>query len=252
MFFSNLASRTFECKAKHVTLTGYHIDNPGFLSDEDKKRVFEELYPVAVSAFSRERSEEMEKDVWEHVFSVDGLLVVTDIIDGKETVVAFRMWQFIEYSVTEGDILYLAGMCVHKDYQGKGIGRALLDYVLWQDLRRQFTSVDQICPLPPCRYVVLRTQNPVMKRAFDKATGVVSYPCEVGGEIPESIRKVAQKVANFLGDTGFDSATLTSPALYGHSLYGHNPSVDDPRYKRLFNDMNLNRGDAMVCVWRRE
>jgi GNAT superfamily N-acetyltransferase len=249
MFFPT--RHTFVCKTKVGDLPGYHIDNPGHLSDDQKQHVFRSLYPVALSAFSQEPSDEIARDVYNHLFSVDGLLIVVEENDGQSVPVAFRMWKFIEHSVVEGDILYLAGMCVQRSHQGQGIGSALLDYVLHQDLRRQVVGVDQICPLPPCQYVALRTQNPVMKRAFDKATGYTSYPCSVNDDIPEHVQQVAAKVAHHLGDDAIDLDTLTTSGLYGRSLYGHNPHTSDPTYESLFNRMDKTHGDAMVCVWRR-
>ncbi len=242
----------FVCDCKKGKLVGYHFNYPNSLPEEEKERIFDMLYPVALSAFAQDPSDEIADDVRNHIFSVGGLLVVTDVDEqGSEFVVAFRMWDNISYSILEGDILYLAGMCVKEDYQGYGIGRVLLDYVLFKDSQHKMHSIDQVCPLLECKYVALRTQNPIMKRCFDEATGEMSYPKSGDELIPDHIKDVGAQVAKHLKDFAFNSDTLTSRGLYGRSLYGRNPQVQDSRYKSLFAGINQDKGDAMVCVWQR-
>ncbi|MCD5381501.1 MAG: GNAT family N-acetyltransferase, partial [Candidatus Pacebacteria bacterium] len=140
---------SFTCGTKTGELEGYHCNNPGSLSEHEKKELFRLLYPVALDAFSREHSSGMKEDVWKHIFSSKGLLVVLDNAgQEKRRIVAFRMWDIIWFSVLRGDILYLAGMCVRKQYQKIGIGSSLLKYVLFKDEQRRVRSVDQVCPLP--------------------------------------------------------------------------------------------------------
>lgn len=244
----------FTCHTKNGELQGYHCNYPQSLPEEEKDDLFRLLYPVALSAFSRNHSSELEKDVWDHIFSSDGLLIVFDErgVSGKN-VVAFRMWDIVWFDVLDGDILYLAGMCVKKEYQKIGIGSSLLKYVLYKNEQHRMRSVDQFCPLPECTYVALRTQSPVMKKCFDEAIGDISYPRESGESIPENIKKVASKIARHLNDDSFVPETLTSPNLYGGSLYGVTPCSEHDQYTSLFTSaLNTADGDAMVCVWQRK
>lgn len=242
----------FECDCKKGNLIGYHFNYPKSLLEEEKEHIFNMLYPIALSAFSQDPSDEIANDVRDHIFSADGLLIVADIDkQGNEFAVAFRMWDNIQYRILEGDIIYLAGMCVKKDYQGYGIGSVLLDYVLFKDRQHKMSSVDQVCPFLVCKYVALRTQNPIMKRCFDEAIGEVSYPKGVDELIPDQIKDIAVLVATHLGDNTIDPDTLTSRGLYGRSLYGCNPHSKDNQYESLFAGINRDKGDAIVCVWQR-
>lgn len=243
--------RRFSCPTKVGEMDGYHCDNPGLISETEKQELFQHLYPVALSAFSQEHTPEREADVWKHIFSSQGLLLVVDQTSDDYRVVAFRMWDVIWFDLLEGDILYLAGMCVKKEYQKIGIGSSLLRYVLARDEHRRTGGMDQFCPLPPCTYVALRTQSPVMKKCFDEATGVVSYPRAPGEEIPVDIQKAAARVAEHLHDDSFLPERLVSPNLYGGSLYGVSPCSEDDRYQSLFSNLDASGGDAMVCVWHR-
>ncbi len=242
--------KTFDCLTSRGMCKGYHFDYPDSLGDAEKRQIFEMLYPIALNAFSQDDSEEFKKDVSEHIFSADGLLIVVDEINDNIPV-AFRMWDIIDFSVLNGDILYLAGMCVQKEYQKCGVGSVLLNYVLHQDARRQMIGKEQICPIPKCKYVVLRTQNPAMKFYFDNAICDISYPKSIGMSIPDDVKRAASAVARYLKDDHFDSETLISNSLYGQNLYGHKLVAHNKKYERLFSSLNADNGDAIMCVWRR-
>jgi len=227
----------------------YRIDYPGKLSGEVRESLLNSLMPVAVSAFRQKETKELRRDVEQHIFEFEGLLIVAD---ENGVPVAFRMWEFIELNFIAGtDILYLAGMCVHEDWQRQGIGEILLQYVLREDFRRSLPDAHAFGPLPLAPYVVLRTQNPIMKCCFDRAIGEESYPLSGSSEIPADIARVGQIVSRHLGDTHFDSDVMISRGLYGHSLYGTSPTSPSDKYASLFSQLDLTAGDSMVCVWRR-
>lgn len=143
-------------------------------------------------------------------------------------------------------------MAIHVDYQGLGIGAALLRQVLKDDFLRGMSDIHMPVPLPPAPYVVFRTQNPMMKYCFDKAVGVETYPRVNDDSVPSDIAHVSQVVAKNLGDDHFDPLTMTTRGIYGHSLYGQPPSPPNDDYGRLFGRINAAAGDAFVCVWRRQ
>lgn len=237
----------------HNTKTGeveiYRIDYPGKMPENKRNALLDSLMSVATSAFRQQETKLFRKDVEEHIFGFEGLLVVTN---EEGDPVAFRMWEFIELNFVAGtDILYLAGMCVHESWQRQGIGELLLQYVLREDFRRSLPDEHAFGPLPLAPYVALRTQNPIMKYCFDEAIGNESYPLLEFPEIPGDIARVGQIVARRLGDTHFDPNTMISRGLYGHSLYGTQPIPPNHEYKTLFGQLNTAAGDSMVCVWRR-
>jgi len=220
---------------------GYYFDGVKYMSDIKKQMLFEHTYPVAASAFGR-NDVAIKKDVYEHLASANHFSIIMN--DNKG--IAFRLWDFIPIDKVN-DVLYLAGMCVHKDYQGKGIGKCLLELVLQSDGYRQIHSVDQICALPPCKYIVFRTQNPIMKRCFEAFVGEEIYP-RFGEDVPSDIVAAASVVVNSLGDS-LDSSMI-SRGVYGKSLYGDEVSVRSTPVS-VFSAINVANGDAVYCVWRR-
>lgn len=243
-------AKIHSCITKRGNLGLLRLDYPKYLPEETRKFLLDSLMPVAESAFQQTPDRDFRKDVEEHVFSSDGLLIV---ISDEGVPVAFRMWDHIVLNFVAGtDILYLAGMCVHRDWQCLGIGEALLQYVLRNDIRRSMPDEHAFAPLPLAPYVALRTQNPVMKCCFDRAIGMESYPRLDDDVIPTDIAYVGQKVSDHLGDMHFDSKVMMSRGLYGHSLYGRPPVPPNNNYARLFARLNAEQGDAMVCVWRRQ
>lgn len=227
----------------------FRIDFPRSMPKEAKRALLDSLMPVAASAFRQKETTEFRKDVEEHIFGFDGLLVVTN---EKGIPVAFRMWEFIELNFVAGtDILYLAGMCVHEAWQRQGIGELLLQYVLREDFRRSLPDSHAFGPLPLAPYVALRTQNPIMKCCFDRAIGEESYPLLECPEIPGDIARVGEIVARRLNDVHFEPKTMISRGLYGHSLYGTPPIPPNHEYESLFSRLDIVAGDSMVCVWRR-
>lgn len=231
-------------------LSLHRINNPRHIINEERDALLNRLLPVAASAFQQEIDSDFRRDVENHIFNADGLYIVQD---EDSVAVAFRMWDFLVYNFVAGtDILYLAGMCVHKEWQHKGIGEELLHCVLREDLRHCLHDKHAFAPLPPAPYVAFRTQNPIMKRCFDKAVGVESYPRLCDETIPDDIANVGALIAKRYGDAHFEPETMISRGVYGHSLYGYRPVTSDEAYESLFSRMDVEAGDGMVCVWRRQ
>lgn len=226
---------SFVCHGKKQDFTGYHVRSPADFPESVQSMLFEMLYPIALEAFRQNPSDMFYRDVHQHLFSYDNLIVVMN----KGNPVAFRVWQVLS---CKEKIMYLAGMCVKSTHQGIGIGEGLLRYILELSLREGggFGS----------KYVAMRTQNPVMKKCFDGAMGGVSYPN--GTEIPEDVKDVGFLVARHLNDEKYDRETLVSSCAYSGSLYGTPPAVvSEDSYVRTFQLVNVDRGDAVMCVYRR-
>jgi hypothetical protein len=100
-----------------------------------------------------------------------------------------------------------------------------------------------------CSYVALKTQSPVMKRCFDQAIGVISFPNK--GVAPESVRNVGVFIAECLKDISYNEDTFIFVGVYGSSLYGTVPYIADILYRKQFAALDQARGDAMLCIWQR-
>ncbi len=220
----------FLCVTKRGGLRAVHISEPANLPSDIQQELFQALFPVACDAFQQNQTEDFSADVRQHLFSWEGLIVVL----GDDVPVAFRMWQV--FPSDQGNILYLAGMCVRRKYQGIGIGESLLRYVM------------RIYLIERNYFIALRTQNPVMKKCFDRAVGGLSYPN--GTAVPWDIRAAGILLAERLGDTGYDPDTLISRRAYRGSLYGDSPEpVDESAYTNVFGGIDANMGDAVFCIW---
>jgi hypothetical protein len=230
--FSNFIN--FSYKIGNDECIGYHIKNPNTLSSNLKLELFGILYPIALEAFKQDESENFSKDVYQHIFSYDNLAII--IKEGQP--VAFRMWQV--YLQEERKILYLAGMCVRTMHQGIGIGEGLLKYVMQLFQQESGSSLSD--------YIVMRTQNPIMKRCFDKAIGGISYPN--GKKLPQHITEIGSYMAQILDCKNFDHDTLISRGVYSGSLYSTPPTkVNESMYLNVFNKCNIAQGDAIICIW---
>ena len=220
----------FLCVTKYDKLRAVHIREPAKLPSGMQQELFQALFPVACDAFQQNQTEAFSADVRQHLFSWEGLIVV--LRDGVP--VAFRMWQV--FPSDRGNILYLAGMCVRRAYQGIGIGESLLHYVMRMYLVERN------------HFIALRTQNPVMKKCFDCAVGGLSYPN--GTALPWDIRAAGILLAERLGDTGYDPDTLISRRAYQGSLYGAPPDpVNEQPYMNAFSSIDASMGDAVFCIW---
>lgn len=233
MVFNQFSS--IVCHGKRVSFSGCHACFPHQLASDVKSEVFKLLYSVAMDAFRQQPSEAFEKDVFQHIFSYDNLIVVFD--EGQP--VAFCMWQVLQDQ--SRSILYLAGICVQSDHQGIGMGEGLLNFALGLYRAGEFGVREQ--------YVVMRTQNSVMKKCFDRSVGGLSYPN--GQEIPLSVQEIGSLVADYLGDYNYDPETLLSRGIYSKSLYGTSLAlVDESGYTETFRTIDIDQGDAVICVWQ--
>jgi len=215
--------------------TVYVVKHPSTLTVDVQQYLFEILFPVALSAFNREETDSFVCDVRCHVLNGCSLMFLAAQV-GKRTIPkAFCIWDTIESEY--GRVLMLSGICVLQEFQGKHIGKGFISFALKHFKEK---GID---------FIVLRTQNPVMKKTLDSALGKESFPL-IDCEIPDMISSVAQCVADALGDFLFNPQTLVSKGVYGKSLYGGElPSVEEPGYKRLFSEVIApHSGDAMYCI----
>ncbi|NTV44323.1 MAG: hypothetical protein HGA67_01330 [Candidatus Yonathbacteria bacterium] len=215
----------------------YVVDMPGSLSRKDRDVLFTLLFPIAQSAFQREVTPAFREDVRRHLFGGGPLMFLADSAVCSAVPRAFCIWDSVWCDQVSA--LLLSGVCVSRDFQRMGLGTGFIKFAM------------EYLKTPRTNFLVLRTQNPVMKKTLDDAVGVESFP-RVNEHVPGDVSTVAGHIAQALGDSRFESQTLTSPKVYGQSLYGEEiPSLEDVRYRKLFSELiSQKEGDAMYCVFR--
>ena len=218
-----------------VTINGKigWLVNPNELSGKFQEELVSALYPVAKSAFGQEDSHGFYQDVRDHILNTDNLLIVGDTACIP---IAFRMWKFINHS--DYTVLYLAGMCVDSEWQGKGLGRAMLQFVI------NYTETVNVF----WTHAALRTQNPVMQKCFDgisKKSAMYKFGDAV---IPVEIQEVAKIVAISIGDTKLEPEKLVSRKVYGSSLYGEKTRIVEKSQGTNFANLDQEVGDAAYCI----
>lgn len=229
------SSEWFFVKTKVGELQG-HCFLPAMLTETEKQTIFEYVYFVGLSAFIQNPSEEMEKDIYNHLFNEDRLYIVLNktIPWGASTVGEARVIAFLstrDIETKKGNMLYISGICVDPAYQGKGLGTSLMN----EAYKRGSYKVAS-----------LRTQNPVMKQAFDLTIGGVSHPN--GTKPPQEVLSIADELAQILKVKNYQSERMVCPAVYGSCLYGIEPSSRSDYYDNKFNEIDKQKGDSILCV----
>lgn len=171
---------------------------------------------IASSGFVQPISPELQVDVDQHLH--EGQLV-NSIIDRGETI-GFAIFKMF------GEVLYLAGIILHEDHQGKGIAPQVVD------LARAATGA---------KWLGLRTQSPVMWAAAQKMVCSI-FPHPSTGDVQTYL--AAQELARDLGMN-----QVIHHGFYGGPLYGHKPTHHYPRIQNWWDSLcQFDRGDAVVVV----
>jgi hypothetical protein len=226
-------SQTIQTKKGLMNL--HYMRNPRALSSKYKDLVFKLLYPIGLNALGHEDSEHAAEDIRTHLFSSNNLQVVTDPTHGNKTV-AFQIWDILtldsEDKANRVRVLYIAGICVHQNYQALGVGKALLTLLLKceKDL-----------------YIAMFTQNPILKQTVDSLLGTPTYPNHTS--TPKHIQSIAKRLASHMKLSKFDAETLVHARRYSTRLIHQRPSaIVDAVYVQLFNRLRYDEGDAFMCI----
>lgn len=232
-------SDSFICRSKVGDFQTYQL-NPDDLSEEEKSAVFNAVYFIGLTAFVQNPSEKMEKDIYAHLFEEETLFVTfskpIDWRGSNETMpraIAFLAYRGIR--INNEDVLYISGICVDPSYQGSGIAMSLMN----EAYKRGFYKA-----------LALRTQNPVMKQAFDKSIGGASYP-NGDMEIPENVKSIGNELSKIFKAGNYNRDTLHCINCYSSSLYGLEiESKNDDCINKEFCKLGRDKGDAMFCIKR--
>lgn len=169
--------------------------------------------------FRVEESPSLRQDVANHLGEGD---VYTVEVDGAPSGFAI----FHRYP---GHVLYLCGIMLVPDVQGRGLCERIIRGVL----------------TPEDRFLGLRTQSPIMWAAGRRVCRDGWLPRQTDVRDPELLR-VGQEVSARI-DTSFPF----HPGRYGSALYGVKPVHRDPGVQAWWDQhCDFARGDAVVCVGR--
>jgi len=223
---------------KRGVFNGSYITNPGLMPMSVKRAVFDDFYPVAVYAFEQNKNEEFEKDVWEHLFNVDGLMLAWNELAsyGKGTQErGSAFYTYTEIDTPYGLVLYIKAMAVDFSMQGNGISRAFVDAnVAYQNYA----------------YATARTQNPI----------VVNVMANVFGDVAPITRKprlVEQEVGRIIAKPlkmgrKFSHTTLVGKGVYPGQLNGTLPEPKTDGAKKVLRNLRRlidpTKGDCVICV----
>jgi hypothetical protein len=223
-------------ETKRGAQKGYLIENPSAtLPLAVKRAIFDDFYPVAVSAFAQNKSEGFEQDVFHHLFEVGGLILAynedTKYAHNKFVPrgIAFRTYS---YFPELGGITYIEGTAVDPAYWGIGF------YQAFTKAMRARTNGDS-------QYFASRTQNPVVLTALHRIFGNVSpVPSQATSEMLE----VGKVIASFLKMKGYDDQRMVGTKTYGGRLSGNPQTAKNDIEEKLLSLINPDNGDCVIAV----
>ena len=176
----------------------------------------EKAVELVAGGFCQSTTPELVEDTRAHLAEADFCLVMSH--GGLD--VAFALFRVI------GDMLYLVGIMVAPDFRGKLISQHLVIHAL---------------SLTGCKYLGLRTQNPVM---WSSARHVcTSWFPDPDTEIPIELLEIAQKYA-----VEVSASYPVAKGFYGQPLYGTKPNQRNPKIQSWWDGMcDFERADAVFC-----
>lgn len=218
--------RKFKLATSRGNFEAFLLKKPGEnLSMKVKTAIFNEFYPVALSAFGKTESPQFNLDVSNHLFNVGFLILVFDF-ENEGAGVAFRTFTFLDYKQLK--ILYIEGTAIKAEYQGRGI---------YQNLTKELaTGMD---------FVVSRTQNPVVITALSKLFREV-YP--VTAKPNETIKNIGFYVSEHLNMSEYERDFMIGRKTYGGILTGTLPDTGNGMKKAVFKLINPEDGDCLIVV----
>ncbi len=174
-------------------------------------------------------SEITREDVEHHVLDVDELYLVKE----NDHLIGFASYDNLIYD--KQDILYLSGMVIDPEHQGKGIFGRVNSKIIKQESPDLFA---------------MRTQNPAIYSATAKLSSEI-YPNNVtaSSSVPSDIQSIGNYIAKeFLSMDNFNQNNLVSRNTYGHSLYGSIPEVKTKSFFDSKLTLDYDKGDSIILV----
>jgi len=211
------------------------IDNPSKLPVNIKQLVINEFYPVALTAFSQNKSEQFQTDVAKHLFDVDILMLAFNDNAGYqkgknvERGIAFRT--YTSFEVNGKKILYVEGTAVDPAFQSKGFYQAFSKAIISSG------NYD---------YVTSRTQNPVVITAMTKVFGQVAPINKKPNKEEKQICEILARRLNMNGE--YNPQTLLCKGIYGRMLTGVKPCINNAISKKMNRILEIEKGDCLLAI----
>lgn len=213
-------------ETRNKGLLFFLLENPNeILGDVTKKEIFDDFYPVALSAFNRDDTDYFREDVYSHLFNGSFLILVFDP-DNKNLGVAFRSYAILKHNSSK--ILYIGGTAVTSNYQSCGI---------YQGLTREMSKkVD---------FVASRTQNPIVVTALSRVFQSV-YPVTTPPN--KKIKVIANVVAEYLEMNDYNYDEMIGYKTYGQSLTGFVLKANSDLEAKFLKTINPENGDCLLLI----
>ena len=184
---------------------------------------------LTAAGFSKPISEELRRDVAQHLVGTRTRTIEHD----RETVgyAVFDDFNFIIGENEQTSLIYLRGIIIAPEYQGRHIAGRV---------------IDDVTSGKPFDFFGLRTQSSIMYAAVERRFEEV-YPALRNEPVPRDVRVVGQSLA-----TAIDSTFPLHEGAYGGPLYGIEPQHHDAEYQADFDKVcpDFERGDAILCIAR--
>ncbi len=221
-----LIGKEMKVRAKNDGLAFFSLENPKErLRKSTKKKIFDNFYQVALSAFNREDTDFFRDDVYEHLFSGYFLTLVFD--SRKNNLgVAFMSSNFMEYDGLK--VFYIEGTAVASEYHNLGIYQGIV--------REMSPSVD---------FVACRTQNPAAFAGLSKNFKAVYL---VNANPNKKVKDIAGKIAQYLNMEDYEYSRMKGCKTYGQSLVGNALEISNDAEKQFLEKINREAGDCLILV----
>lgn len=189
------------------------LDFQGYLShseSEDLSQIVKEVFPSTANAFRQHESEAFYEDVFEHVKASDSLLIC---YLGS---VAVGFASFKDF--TGLDTLFVNGIAIHSEHQGRGIAHR---------------SVDTLIKYIPRKRLAFTTQNPCMYQLVRSKSRII-FPHHSGSVVPDEEHEYCSRL--LAGRQGkHELRTSITQGLYGSCMYPSLPKCHDQEINQWFD-----------------
>ncbi|PIZ01064.1 hypothetical protein COY61_00795 [bacterium (Candidatus Gribaldobacteria) CG_4_10_14_0_8_um_filter_33_9] len=175
---------------------------------------------IAAKGFIQPITEALLRDVVSHLR--EGIVFS---LEEDKCIIGFSIFSIFD------DILYLSGIILMPDFQGRSVGGKVIDFI------RQKTGT---------KYLALRTQS-VHMWSVGRKICCEWHPMQIADKnIPKDIWVRGIKVGKKIG-----SIFPTTIGHYNGPLYGTKPLSRDPKLQSWWDSIcDFKRGDAIICIGR--
>lgn len=201
-----------------------------YIDKNTPEKFFKDGVSVAASAFGLPQTPEFELDVYNHLLNHQTLFAY----DECGAPVGFSS---LEYLTAESKgILYISGLVVKKEYQGKGTGTFLAT-----------EAIAKIRESKPVDLIAGRTQNPVVAKTRMNYCHPV-YPINASPD-PDIILAAQALHSHLKMDSPLDPITLVTKNAYESPMYINRPLSGRPEIDSFFAK-NVGPRDAVFIIGR--